>query len=63
MQGELGIDNNGNLYWNQKRVITEQKISLNLWVNIFIIITGIATVVMALIDVLDYFEISKLVCK
>ena len=27
-QGELGIDDESNLYWNKKQIVTEQKVKL-----------------------------------
>ena len=41
--GTLGIDKDGNLYWNEKRVVTEQVIKLQWWVNLSIIVGGIST--------------------
>ncbi len=51
--GELGVDKNGNLYWNNKKVITEKKVSLNWAINAAIIAGGISTVVIALITALQ----------
>jgi 1,4-dihydroxy-2-naphthoate octaprenyltransferase len=53
--GELGIDGKGRLYWNRKAVITEQKVSLQWWVNISIIIASLSTLLIAIMAVLNYF--------
>jgi hypothetical protein len=53
--GELGIDDDANLYWNKKRVITKGKITLNWWVNLSIIIASISTLVMATYAVLEFY--------
>ena len=39
-QLSLGIDNEGRLYVNGERVITEQKVSLVWWVNIVVVLGG-----------------------
>jgi len=52
---ELGIDRKGRLYWNRRAVITEQKVSLQWWVNISIIIASLSTLLIAIMTVLHYF--------
>ncbi len=52
--GKLGIDENSNLYWNGKRVITEQKVILERWVNIAIICASASTVGMLILSLLEY---------
>lgn len=47
--GELGIDEDGRLYWNGQPVITEQRVKLDWWVNISIIVGGVATAVIAIL--------------
>lgn len=54
--GELGIDENGNLYWNNKPVTTEKKVKLEFWVNISIIATAIATICMMLVAIAEYLK-------
>ncbi|MBU1090190.1 hypothetical protein KKF38_05385 [Patescibacteria group bacterium] len=54
IKGELGIDDNSNLYWNGKMVTTKSKVSLGWWVNIFIIIASLSTLVMAIFAVLEF---------
>lgn len=54
VDGELGIDDQGRLYWNKKPVVTEQKIKLELWVNVFVIIASLATVLSAILSLLQF---------
>ena len=53
--GELGIDGEGRLYWNRQAIITEQKVSLQWWVNISIIIASLSSLLIAIMAVLNYF--------
>lgn len=52
--GSLGIDKDGNLYWNKKRVLTKQKLRLDFWVNFSIFLTAFATLGMFAVAVLEY---------
>jgi len=55
--GELGIDENCKLYWNKKEILTKQKITLQWWVNIGIILAAASTLalaVLALLQLLGY---------
>lgn len=52
-QCDLGTDQDGNLYVNNKKVVTQQKLNLPIWVNVSIVAGGLATVVIALISVLQ----------
>jgi len=54
--GTLGIDKNGNLYWNEKRVVTEQVVKLQWWVNLSIIVGGLSTAGIAVFTCLLYFK-------
>lgn len=54
-QGELGIDDETNLYWNQKLIVTEQKVKLQWWVSFSIILASLSTVTLAVFTVLQYF--------
>jgi hypothetical protein len=54
--GTLGIDKNGNLYWNEKRVITEQVVKLQWWVDLSIFVGGLSTAVIAILTCLLYFK-------
>jgi hypothetical protein len=53
--GELGIDEDANLYWNHTKVITKGKITLDWWVSWSIIIASLSTLVMAIYAVLEYY--------
>lgn len=57
-KGSLGIDENGQLYWNGKAVVTEQQVKLAWWVNCAIILGGLATLVIAVFEALTYFKPS-----
>lgn len=52
--GKFGIDSKGKLYWNEKAVVTEHKVSIQLWVSISIVIASASTLVIAIITVLNY---------
>lgn len=54
--GVLGIDKDGNLYWNEKRVVTEQVIKLQWWVNLSIIAGGLSTAIIAIVTIFLYFK-------
>ncbi|BBO74687.1 hypothetical protein DSCW_21040 [Desulfosarcina widdelii] len=58
-KGELGIDEGGKLYWNEKAVVTEQQVKLSWWVNCAIIVGGFATLIIAVFEVLMYFKPSS----
>lgn len=55
-EGELGIDDDANLYWNKKMVITKSKITLDWWVSLSVIFASISTIVMAVYTVMDYYK-------
>ena len=50
---DLGIDNEGRLYWKGVPVKTEQTVRLSTWLNTAAIAAGIATVVQAFCSVWD----------
>ena len=54
-QGELGIDDETNLYWNNKLIVTEQKVKLQWWVNVSIIMASVSTVALAVFTALQFF--------
>ncbi|NQS88687.1 hypothetical protein HQ584_02710 [Patescibacteria group bacterium] len=58
-EGRLGIDDNGKLYWNEQAVITEQKVTLQRWVNIALIIASISTLAIAIFTGLQFFGYEK----
>ncbi len=50
---ELGINyKTRELYWNKKKIITEQKLTLNWWVSIAIVLGGFSTAVLVFIECL-----------
>jgi hypothetical protein len=51
----LKVDEKGHLYWNDRPVVTDVKISR--WVNIAIIIGAISTAFYAIATVLGYLNI------
>ncbi len=53
-KGALGIDEDGRLYWNDEAVVTEQKMTLQWWVNVAIIVTGFSTLLFAIITLLRF---------
>ena len=52
--GVLGIDEDSNLYWNNRRVITEQKVTLQRWVNVAIILASNSSVALAMFAALEF---------
>jgi hypothetical protein len=53
----LGKDpKSGDLYWNGEKILTEQKLSLNWWVNVSIVLGALSTAVMAIIAILNYLK-------
>ena len=55
VEGELGIDDDGRLYWNKKLVITKSKLKLDWWVNISVIVASLSTLIMAVYAVLEFY--------
>ena len=53
---ELGIDNAGRLYWKKKAVVSMQKIELQIWVYVAIIIGAVSTLGIAVFSALSYFK-------
>ncbi|MCE8031914.1 hypothetical protein EKK97_10925 [Billgrantia tianxiuensis] len=54
--GEFGIDDDGQLYWNGKPVVTEKKVKLQWWVNCSAIAAAASTVIMAIVSVVDFIR-------
>lgn len=50
----LGVDEKNHLYWDNKPVITEEKIKLHWPVNIAIIFGSLSTLALATIEILRY---------
>jgi hypothetical protein len=51
----LGIDELNNLYWDKKPLVTEEKITLQKWVNFSIIVGAASTFILAVMEVMKYF--------
>ncbi len=49
------VDESGQIYWKGTRIITEQRLTLPLAVNVAAVAAGIATVATAAISVVSYF--------
>jgi len=56
VEGSLGIDEHGKLYWNGKVIVTEQKITLQWWVNLSIIVASVSTLLLAGIACLQFLN-------
>lgn len=54
-KGNLEIDDNGNLYWNKKPVITKSKVTLKWWVDCAVIIGALSTLVIAIYTALIFY--------
>jgi hypothetical protein len=52
----LGLDVNGNLYWQGKKVKTVETIELTVWQNTIAVIATVATVVQAIVAVAEYLK-------
>ncbi len=51
--GRLSVDEDRRLLWNGELLVTEQRVRLDLSVNIAIIVTGLATAVIAAVAVIQ----------
>jgi len=58
VKGVLGIDKDARLYWNGQPVLTEQKVTLQWWVNVFVIVASLSTLAMAIFTGLQYFKLK-----
>ena len=54
--GILGIDEDANLYWNNKPVVTRGKLALSWWVNLSIVIGGFSTFILAILAIGNFFK-------
>jgi len=52
--GRIGVDEKGRLYWDNRPVVTEEKIKLQWWVNVAIILGALSTAVLATIELLRF---------
>jgi len=50
----LGLDDNERLYWDRKPVVTEQRITLQAWVNTAVIPGALSTAMLATVQVLRF---------
>lgn len=54
--GRLDVDpKSGQLYWNEKLIVTEQKIELKLLERVAVVIASVSTLAIAVFTVLSYF--------
>jgi hypothetical protein len=44
----------GELYWNKKKIVTEQKLNLAWWVNIAIVLGAMSTAIIAFLDLFRF---------
>lgn len=51
----LGIDEENKLYWDNKPLVTEEKITLQKWVNFAIVVGALSTFILAAIGLLKYW--------
>jgi len=56
VEGRLGIDKEARLYWNEQLVVTEQRVKLQWWANISIVIASLSTLVIAIFTGLQFFR-------
>ena len=54
-ENELGIDDDGKLYWNKQVVVTEGKVTLQWWVSVAVILASLSTAVLAVFAALQFF--------
>ena len=54
----LGIDEGNNLYWEGQPLVVRHRMSLPWFVNVAVIVGGLATAIMAAIHVLQYLGIQ-----
>jgi hypothetical protein len=52
----LGVDDRGQLYWDNQPVITKQKVSLDWWVNTAAIIAGVCTFITTVLELTELFK-------
>jgi len=57
--GRLGIDENGNLYWNGKPVVTESSLNLKWWVDCSVIVGAISTAIIAVFTALIFYATTN----
>ena len=55
---KIGVDENNNLYWNGKPVVTKRRITLPWFVNVAAVGASIATWVIAVLQTLQFFGLQ-----
>lgn len=51
--GRLSVDEDHRLLWNGELLVTEQRVRLDRWVNLAIIVTSVATAAIAAVAVIQ----------
>jgi hypothetical protein len=55
-KGALGIDEHGRLYWNGEPVVTAQTVFLSWWISLAVVVGGLSTLAIALLNALAYLR-------
>ncbi len=53
---KLGVDENNQLYWHGKPIVTKERIILEWWVNLAVIIAAFSTFGSSMIELLKYIN-------
>ena len=56
LKGALGIDEHGRMYWNGKPVVTAQRMILSWWMSLAVVVGGLSTLAIALLNALAYLN-------
>jgi hypothetical protein len=51
----IGVSDDRKLYWNNKPILTEQKITVEWWVSVAIVAASVSTVMLAVLALLQFF--------
>ena len=51
----IGVDDDGNLYWDKKPIELKQRLTFSRWVNAAAVVAALASAVQAVMAVLTYF--------
>ena len=54
--GKLGVDENNQLYWQGKPIVTKERIVLEWWVNLAAIVAAFSTLGSFIIGLLKYIN-------
>lgn len=52
--GRLGVDEDNRLYWDEKPLVTEDRITLSWWVNLAVVLGALSTLALALVELLRF---------